>query len=1706
MGLTDNIDLALRSAPQEVQQDPSIAAAAGTSPGDPQQNAEVTAHLMNTQAQQQAVDTVAQHHGGHGLLGATLSWLGQGVSSAEHLVGTALEKVGQIASMPLQDIQHQYRYLRDVESNHGFAAMLLQALPMTVGATIGGVVGGGEGAVLGAEGAGSLFDRFMGYDDSWKRTNSATYVDPHGGQQVSPGRDVARLLGSLTKHVGVHIEQHKGFDLFDVVSGMGDGIFDLTTDPLAEAAGIRHAALSEEGAGGLLRARWGGIAASGGDVVRAAEQYPSVARGFEHIASMDSAADIAHQYPKFTFLAPQLAEAKTARAVGQVFTDAATSAEMEGRLLPRRAIGNVLFNPVKGALAEKASQLMLTPAEEDAGRVGRIIQTAKQDVGQFYSRVTTMLPTSVDPLTGEQSRKFLFFNDPNSANTVYDWARWGHTDGVARQLATDWAQGDITAKQLIYRNLKVDNFANRMEAVQKGWSETPDGIEILRRLGDEADQHFGGIDGGRTTPYAFDQDGRVISKFVTRDGKTVSVPVLEHDMVKAPIDNYLDFDRALKALGNGSKMYGKVDDFLFDHFTQSVFKRWALASLGFATRVASGELLPYVYRDGAEVLRSRIATSLADRGWSMTPGETDGIMAGVGRFLAKGAGVTDEDIGKLADNMKLFDGAKINPAVSTGHDAGQEIIGTREYTSDTLRSLVKDVNKGVRVTDDRYAWGPEHDDHYLFWQKQAEDLSKSPAMRAQAAAYRDALNEGVDHEAIAHEAATKAADDAAEAAVRRAALAKPRAAAPAAEGEAAAQETEVERAARLAAQRSAKQATELEIAPPEGTAPARASAKAQEPLSPELRDVVDRVREQTYKDAYAAALKASRENATLNATKAAVEAGKDVLDSTPEEILNQHMRHFFSPSEEDSVRASAERGGEPQGEWKWVKNESVDGKPSTKSHWEYQPYKRNVDLASPIKIDTGHYEYQAPEGTYTIKRDGKNWTLSSPDKEDQQFKTWGDAVNVMSRNTARSPTFVEGSVEMPGGYSREFVPAEAPQVDPHREWAATQAEWLKATIYGQDGTLHDEILNAIADGRTPDTEFMSEIPMEQRPAKIMGAYEKPAAPDRLNDRIFKKLNAVINWMSREPIYNTEYLKQINGLQKFIDNGSLTYEEAQIMANRKAVEETLPHIHNINERSLMSEHARNFIPFYFAQQQSYARMFRLLAEDPAAFRRIQLTYTNLANFGGIYNDANGNTNFIMPGAGFLTGGSLTALSALGVPIANGVPSTMSGSLKSLASLSPFLEGSDVIRPGPLVALGLRAIQNLLPEAGGVKAGFTNLESGIVGSQTMAQQAWQVLVPNTAVRAAMQGFMPMDNRTEAKSVLDAIQSLEYQQNVAMDKWVKSGKSPDDPDAPHLVPTPTDTPMQRQQFIDRVKNTARVLSMTKAVVAAFSPTSPSVQIGDYKLKTELYNLMSSNDPATGKPYGISGAITQFLLNHPDATPYTVFETNSGTMSPIQSTHPAMQWVQNNMDTLKNSKYSSAASYFVPQTDDKFNQTIYNEQMAMGLRSHKAPDQMIQDINVAEGNRWYFDTYLPAKNAALSGVHSSHQKQVINDQFSKAGGKDLNGNPIISLAQMKLQNPIWYDNFSSGGRIVRRDVAIQQMQQGIKDGVFDSSPMMPLIKDLLNRYNEHAAALLPGRVDSFATAARNAEKVRWQNQLKAIADAHPELDTVINGIFRGV
>src|SRR5581483_6850422 len=109
-------------------------------------------------------------------------------ASIANILGPGQAVIGEankLQALPLQEVAHQYRYLRDVQSRHGTAAFLMEALGTAAGGAAGGFAGSQvgapvQGATLGAELATGVLGRLT-YTDSWDRTANQSYRDPRTG-------------------------------------------------------------------------------------------------------------------------------------------------------------------------------------------------------------------------------------------------------------------------------------------------------------------------------------------------------------------------------------------------------------------------------------------------------------------------------------------------------------------------------------------------------------------------------------------------------------------------------------------------------------------------------------------------------------------------------------------------------------------------------------------------------------------------------------------------------------------------------------------------------------------------------------------------------------------------------------------------------------------------------------------------------------------------------------------------------------------------------------------------------------------------------------------------------------------------------------------------------------------------------------------------------------------------------------------------------------------------------------------------------------------------------------------------------------------------------------------------------------------------------------------------------------------------------------
>ena len=115
---------------------------------------------------------------GHAIAADQVQQAGGGwLNDIEHAAGTFVSHVAKAANVGLATVQQEYRYLHDVEAQHGMGAALVEGLGIVAGGVAGTVLDPGEGTLLGAEAAARL-EGAVFYKDSWAAAANPNYRDP----------------------------------------------------------------------------------------------------------------------------------------------------------------------------------------------------------------------------------------------------------------------------------------------------------------------------------------------------------------------------------------------------------------------------------------------------------------------------------------------------------------------------------------------------------------------------------------------------------------------------------------------------------------------------------------------------------------------------------------------------------------------------------------------------------------------------------------------------------------------------------------------------------------------------------------------------------------------------------------------------------------------------------------------------------------------------------------------------------------------------------------------------------------------------------------------------------------------------------------------------------------------------------------------------------------------------------------------------------------------------------------------------------------------------------------------------------------------------------------------------------------------------------------------------------------------------------------
>ena len=667
-------------------------------------------------------------------------------------------------------------------------------------------------------------------------------------------------------------------------------------------------------------------------------------------------------------------------------------------------------------------------------------------------------------------------------------------------------------------------------------------------------------------------------------------------------------------------------------------------------------------------------------------------------------------------------------------------------------------------------------------------------------------------------------------------------------------------------------------------------------------------------------------------------------------------------------------------------------------------------------------------------------------------------------------------------------------------FANDKVQALKGAVTGADGTLHTDLLASIANGETVRPSALADKLPSSLPSNIPGRDVMPD-PTGTIARITevghrKVLSPLINFLSRRPAFAAEYLQAYDLYRPLIESGQIDEMDAARYAMQDASTNMLRFIHNPQERLQATETLRNVAPFGFAQVQAYKRFGRLLVEDPSAFRQMQLVMTAMADISHRANGPGG-TAIIYPGSGWMTHGMLSAAAALGMQgITSAVPVHFSGNTSSLQAIDPMINGASGIRPsiGPVVSLLAQGVEAFDPHA-------TSLVKAVVGSQTATQSPLDLIIPNTPFRRLSQAVLPGllgtsgDTQSNDSIFMQTLANLDYQQNKAMTAWKKTDAykqwmadpthTEDDanaPGRPNLIPGNNATSDEVQQFVDRVKNQARTLRVIQALMAEITPASPQVVVGNQKLPAELRALITAE--------GIAKGTQDFLNKYPDATPFTVAMSRINDGGVLSATAKSQSWIDKNYGWVQANP--RIASFFVPaDPSGAYDQAAYQEQLALGLRIRKAPKEFMNDAYVAAGWNEFEPNY------------KTHTDEMARLKAAGASTTDEYNNWNTWLASFEKQHPIWADVYESKDSQIQAVGALTELRQALSDPAsLPKTPQTAEIQKLLSDYDTHLTGLNPGL--SASSAQNREENAKWQAYLKQLKVDEPNLQPVIDKIFR--
>lgn len=652
-----------------------------------------------------------------------------------------------------------------------------------------------------------------------------------------------------------------------------------------------------------------------------------------------------------------------------------------------------------------------------------------------------------------------------------------------------------------------------------------------------------------------------------------------------------------------------------------------------------------------------------------------------------------------------------------------------------------------------------------------------------------------------------------------------------------------------------------------------------------------------------------------------------------------------------------------------------------------------------------------------------------------------------------------------------------------RSMAQDRVSGVLGKVIGANGTFHPDILENIKNGTSTDIETLRakyEANPADLPRGVAGPVMLEPPPKNIFTRIidggFKKvLDPIVNNFSRDGLYVIHVADELKALDSHIANKWLTDGQALSIAQQRAVIKMMPQIHNTSLRSNFAQAARNFLPFYFAQEQALKRAYNAMKDTSvlspvfsSTIRLYQLAEHGLSNPAFIETDDSGNKYIYMPLQGEFGAGAQKLLSYLNMPMYAGLPMSIRGNTTSLKSVLPELTTPGV---SPFLAISGNAISSFFPEA-------KSVVKGTIGDIAYNRGFADTVFPSSWMKNLWHGLTDNEKDTALG-------------NAMLSAMAAAANSGD-------MPASNATGDAKQAFIDRIHNNAKSVLIIKAFLGLLSPLAPRVEQEDPGLRDEFWKLVKAKG-------NIPDAMIAFMNEHGTAAAsYTVARTDNkgakGASYPIiQNT---LDFYNQHKDSLfksypagqESKSVSTGAYYLIPQDSSATgNLAVYSEMMRMGLRSQRTPEEMMNQLYISQG---WNDI-----DAAMKAHVKAQQEFKAN--YDTYDAKLENQNWSAIMTKMENTNPVWYNSYRGAEGKTNALVAYTQLQKIFRDKMAPDNEQSRLIGGLLNDYSYHSATLAQYKQYGITGFVVDSEKTNWKNHLDAVQVNQPQLEAVIKSVF---